>query len=392
MPLALSGFQRCRRRVLPCLAALGVCQLGACGGDGFPERQVGDDTCGAGPYFTVLPVSPVDIDMIAVIGGLGAPGHTLPTAHSGFLLAREGVPVLSPGLMGITAVRRVTYLSSPVREGETDFALHFRVCRDVEGWFGHLTSLGTAIPQPDAGDCQTYSTADETVETCTTTVANVTVTAGQPLGTGGLSADRGLLGLDFGLTDARVSNFYVTPSRHPDVTLHAVCPYEYFDAANQATLLAKIRDPARPTESPSGEPRCGTMEVDVAGTAKGVWAENGVFGPVSGDETRYITLADYPYRPQERLALSLGPSLLGAKVAVTGRATSGRVNRAFEDVSGDGLIYCYAGDTGLESWLLSLDADGFLTIERIAHATGAGPCAEDPSSWGFGGGALTLVR
>ena len=46
----------------------------------------------------------------------------------------------------------------------------------------------------------------------------------------------------------------------------------------------------------AGEPCCGTMEVDVAGTAKGVWAESGV-GPVAGDECGYITLADYPYRP-----------------------------------------------------------------------------------------------
>lgn len=356
------------------------------------------EACGPLPYFTVSPVAPADVDLIAVFGGLGAPGHTLPTAHSGFLLARENVPVFSPGRIQIANVRRVTYVSSSTRQGERDYAVFFNVCNDVEGWFGHLTSLAPGIPDNAAGSgCETYSTSDETVESCTQDVGDFILEAGDPLGTGGLSAARGLLGLDFGLLDYRVNNFYVTPSRHPDPTFHAVCPYEYFDAANRGWMLDAISDGGPPMETPAGQPRCGTMEVDVAGTAKGVWAEEGVTGQVAGDETRYITLADYPYDPQQRLALSLGPAALGARVAVVPRTTAGRVNRAFEEVTADGLVYCYdVADPsdfsfGL-SWLLVMPTASTLRIELINHAGSPSPCSESPASWQLGAAAAAMTR
>ena len=356
--------------------------IAACGDSSTSLGEAGG-SCGNSPYFTALPVAPGDIDGIVVFGALGAPGHTLPTAHSGFYLARAGVPVASPGDIALTRVRTVTYTASPTRQGVTDYALFFQVCKDVEGWFGHLTSLSAAIPTGPEGSCQTYDTSDETVRSCETKPKGVTLAAGDPLGTGGLSAELGFLGLDFGLLDDRVRNHYAKPSRFPDPTFHAVCPYEYFDATNRGTLLAMIRDPAHPDEVPTGEPRCGTMEVDVDGTAQGVWAEVGVTGQVAGDETRYITLANYPYRPQERLALSLGPATLGAMVEMTPRATTGRVNRAFDQITGDGVLYCYfSGDPSSgRSWFLSLSSGGNLTMEKIEHGQGASPCAADPGSW-----------
>jgi hypothetical protein len=274
----------------------------------------------------------------------------------------------------------------------------FSPSEDVEGWFGHLTSLAPGVPDNASGsNCQTYSTADETVESCSLDVEGLTLEAGDPLGTGGLSAARGFLGLDFGLLDRRVSNFYVTPARFPEPTFRAVCPYDYFDDANRAWMLAAIRDPARPLQVPAGEPRCGTMEVDVAGTAKGVWAEQGVTGQVQGDETRYITLADYPYDPQQRLALSLGPTALGARVAIVPRETTGRVNRAFEHVSPDGLTYCYEVAESADysfglSWLLAMPSAGTLQLELIQHPGAPSPCDSSPDGWQLGAGAVTLVR
>ena len=85
------------------------------------------------------------------------------------------------------------------------------------------------------------------------------------------------------------------------VDLRCVCPYELFDATIREILFSVLIDLGRPAEAPSGQPRCGSMEVDVVGTAKGVWAEIGGSGRVEGDETRYITLANHPYRPEEKL-------------------------------------------------------------------------------------------
>jgi hypothetical protein len=369
-----------------------VLWLGACS-DSVSGPQ--GDSCGPPPYFTALPVAVGDINLVTVVGGLGAPGHTLPTAHAGFALARAGVPVQSPGDLAVTDIRRVTYVASPTRQGERDYALFFQVCEELTGWFGHLTSLASTIPSNlEWTNCETYSTSDETVESCSVKPRDLTLPVGAAMGTGGLSAERGFLGLDFGMLDDRVENFYLSPQRHPPPTLHSVCPWEQFDAANQAALFSRLRDPARPTELPAGTPRCGTMAVDVAGTAKGVWAEVGVTGQVAGDERRYLTLADYPYRPQEMLALSLGPATLGAAVYLVPRQTSGRVNRAFEQVTSNGQIHCYtpgALNVGI-SWLLSVSPDNRLTIARVSHAPDASPCDADPTTWSLGPTAVVMVR
>ena len=136
------------------------------------------------------------------------------------------------------------------------------------------------------------------------------------------------------------------------------------------------------------------MVVDVAGTAKGVWALPSETQPVAGDETRYITLANYPYRPQDELALSLGSTDLGATVAIVSRQSSGRVNRAFELVTNDGLIYCYGPDVQLPGlrWLLSMTGPSALSIRKVA-ATLAVPniCTTDPATWSLAG-AVSMVR
>lgn len=384
---------RCRSVAGLALTATVLLALGACGDS---VSGPAGNACAAPPYFTAVPVATGDIDVVAVVGGLGAPGHTLPTAHAGILLAREDVPIRSPGSLAVTGLRRTTYLTSPNRQGERDFTVEFQVCKEVTGWIGHLTALSPAIPaaQLNWGNCETYSTALETVEACSARPTDLTIPAGAALGTGGLSAPLGLLGLDFGLLDSRVSHFHAAPQRHPQPSFHAICPWEQFDAASQSILFSKLRDKGQPAIVPGGEPRCGTMQVDVAGTAKGVWAEPGVTGPAAGDERRYITLANYPYRPEDMLALSLGPTTLGAKVAVVPRQSVGRVNRGFEQVGPDGQIYCYRSSApgATESWLLSLSAANSLTIERLVHPAGESPCAADPATWRFGPQAMSMTR
>ncbi len=367
--------------------------LAACGGDSISGPA--GEACGPGPYFTVLPAAANDIAAISVIGGLGAPGHTLPTPHAGLFLARENVPIRVPGDMAITELRRVTYLQSPTRQGERDYAVNFQVCSEVTGWFGHIVTLAPTIPTASIEwrNCETYSTSDERVESCLARPRDLRLSAGDALGTGGLSAARGFLAVDIGLLDTRVRHTYVSPGRFSLGQLHAVCTWEQFDAANRSVLFSKLRDLARPGVAPAGEPRCGTLQVDVAGTAQGVWAETGVSGPVQGDERRYITLANYPYRPQDELALSLGPANLGPFVAVVPRRSSGRVNRAFDQVRADGQIYCYTqAEAPTFSWFVSLTSDTALRIERVTHAVAASPCAADPGTWRFGGGAVSMVR
>ena len=94
------------RRVLPLLLVV----LGAC-----KSATDEGEPCGVAPYFTSIPVALPDMNAITVIGGFGAPVHTLPTAHAGIYLARAGVTVRSPGAIDVTRLRRTTYLTSAVR-------------------------------------------------------------------------------------------------------------------------------------------------------------------------------------------------------------------------------------------------------------------------------------
>lgn len=377
---------------LASVAVAGI--LAACGGSSSPTgAPTVNNACGAPPYFTMLPVSSSQIAGVSVFGGVDAPGHVLPTPHSGLFVTNERIPFVAPGDIQVTQVRRVRYLSSPTREDETDYALFFGVCRDVNGWFGHLPEVAPRLASVDFSDCEQYDTAFETVQSCTANLSGMSFSRGELLGLAGTSEALDLLAVDFGLTDDRVTNSYITPGRYPLPTLHAVCPYEAFDTASRDLFLSRLTDGARPSITPGGEPRCGTMQVDVAGTAKGVWVEEGVTGPVGGNEQHYISLVDYPYRPQEFLALSLGPADVGGRTALVPRGT-GRVNRPFEEVPADGLIYCYHGDTEYpdSSWLLSVATSGGLALELVDHPGTASPCLDDPSTWAFSGGAEAFER
>jgi hypothetical protein len=369
------------------LVLLGIVTgLGACGEDSIVGPAA--EACGPGPYFSTLPVPAVDLDAVPAFGGMDAPGHVLPTGHGGLFLTRADVPLRAPGDITITDLRRVRYSGPDVPPGEEDYAIFFQVCRGVTGWFGHVSTLASRFSPSSVeyGNCETYSVPWATVESCEARNLGIQVLEGDDLGGGGPV-------IDFGMLDDRVTNFYVSPHRFGGPN-HAVCMWEQFDAAIQAFLFSKLRDPARPGITPVGEPRCGTMEVDVAGTAKGVWAEPGA-GPIAGDERRYLALADYPYRPQMELVLSLGPESVGARLAVVGRASTGRVNRAFEEVGPDGLIYCYGPQVNgpsSSSWFVEVTSTTGLRIEHVAHPVGESPCDAAPESWSFGAAAVAMVR
>ncbi len=378
--------------VLATFASVAVASLAACGGVNLVGPAAGD--CPTTPYFTVSPAAMSDIGNIVVFGGLGAPGHTLPTAHAGFYLATEGAAVRAPGPIQIIGLRRTTYLASPTRQGKTDFTAEFQVCKQVSGWFGHLTTLSEFIPVTNGWtDCSRYSTAIESVETCRAKLENVSLAAGQALGTSGLSKALGLMGLDFGLLDSRVNNGYVADWRHPDPSRQATCAWDKFESSVQAQLFSKLSDPSRRSTVPAGEPRCGTMKVDVAGSLKGVWALPTETSPLKGNETGYITLANYPYRPEDQLALSLGPVSLGATVAVVARGPgTGRVNRPFEQVTNDGQIYCYGPETERQhlSWLITMTGPSAMSIKKVENSV-SNTCTDPPSTWSMAG-AVEMVR
>ncbi len=340
-----------------------------------------DPACPAGPVFTTSPIDPDQIDEIIGIGQFGAPGHVIPNEHGGIFVKGEGVPLHAPADGRITTLRRTKYLASTFRPGELDHAITFRPCASRESVFGHVTSLSEDLDALiTGGECQTYSTDHETVEACSVRIS-LQVRAGKVLGTvGGPSAK----GVDWGHHDAAHTNHFANPSRVTDAVLHTVCPYDDYAPTLRATLLDKMK---RKTE-----PRCGTVELDVDGTAQGLWVDAAHPTTQSGDERAFVTLGPQFDNPDTTLRLAVAPAALGGQERDVPVAHSGRKNRAFDEVTADGTVYCYAPFADDASFLLSLAPSGELRIERIEHGSGASPCNAEPSSWTLSPAAMTLVR
>jgi hypothetical protein len=347
--------------------------------------------CGSGASFTVLPVPFTAISAATVVGGMSPPAHSIPSDHAGFYLNGTGIPLSSPGAFRITQVKTTHYLASTFRAGQSDFGLEGNLCGGYQLGLAHIQSLVSKIQSHTGGNCTTYSTANETVQSCYNET-DIELSAGEPIGTvGGASA----AAFDFGVYQTGHQNAFVNPSRYSSLTLTAVCPYDPFtpDLRNQINSVL-----GQPGLFASGEsPMCGSMNVDVAGTAAGVWVLQS--GPVNqvGDETNFVTLAPHPLFPQSAQTFSIGPAALSSFVSggITRFpvAASGRVNRRFSEVPADGQIYCYCDDPAVSLFTYFVRLSGsVLTIQKVGHASGATPCHADPASWALDGTALGFIR
>jgi hypothetical protein len=347
--------------------------------------------CPAAPYFSQFPIDLDQIEHVSVLGGFSPPGHTIPTDHLGVYLKGVAIPFRAPANLQLWNLRRVTYVASPTRQGETDFAVEFKLCDTIVGIFGHMPTLSSRLmAMIQSPHCDRYSTADETVEACIMqNIAGVTLAAGEVLGTvGGKSAGA----FDFDLYDYNHMNRFTNPERVAFLGRHAICPLEQFAGTDREFLLSHVS--ANGQGLRTAEPRCGTMDVDVEGTAQGLWVTKS--NPINqmGDESAFVTLALDPGQPDDHLALAAGASGLGARLYRFPRLHSGRHNRDYAEIPSDGTIHCYDGDPYLPTTaiLLSLDTSREVTLERVEATQGISACAHDPSTWAHTPAAIKYIR
>jgi len=343
----------------------------------------GDAAPDGGPTYTFT-VSPIDLGSIAYIVGMGTfgvPGHVIPNEHGGIFVTGQGVTLRSPGAIRIANLRRTTYLTSPTRQGEADYAIMYFAGTSEDGVFGHVTSLAPRFAALMSGlQCSTYSTDVETVESCSVNVS-VDAAAGEALGTvGGATANV----VDWGHHDSAITNAFANPSRYTPALLHAICPYDRFEPSVRAALTAKLQRTATP--------RCGEVAVDVAGTAQGVWVDATHATAQLGDETSFITLAPQYDDPVHTLRLAAAPIGIGGQQLDVAIAATGSKNRPFNTVTANGAITCYAQDSGTASLFVALLPSGQLRVERVAHAAGQSPCDANPATWSFSGAAMNFIR
>ena len=368
------------------LALVAACSKGSSG----PSAPTSG--CGSTLQFTVLPVPIGAIASATPVGNMNPPQHSVPTDHSGIYLNGTGIPLVAPGPLVVYSVNRARYVTSAFRQGTSDYTLNATACNGYQVVLGHIQAPVAAITNAATTDCQTYSTANETVESCRANNVAIPFAAGAAIGSvGGVTSPS----FDFGLYAGTNVNAFVNASRYTGQTLTAVCAYDAFTPDLKAQLYGLI---GYPGDHASGEaPQCGTMTVDVAGTAAGVWVLQSAPVNQAGDETNFLSLVPHPLYPQSAQVISAGLATLINTDAPPydhlPALTSGRLNRRFRDVTGDGQVYCYVASlaTSRESYMLRLSASNVLAIQKFAHAQGASPCAADPATWTITG-STTYIR
>jgi len=350
-------------------------------GNNPPPLASEDPVCPTGAVFTASPVDPAQIDEVFGIGTFGAPGHVIPNEHGGIWVQGKDVPFLAPSAGRISTLRRTVFTRSSWRQGEADYAISFRPCAGQESVFGHVASLSPELEAlVGSGDCSSYDTDSETVESCNVQVS-IKVQAGQQLGTVGGDTNRGF---DWGHHVDTHVNHFANPSRLAPPVLHAVCPYDGYEGLLRDTLYAKIKR--------TGEPRCGTLELDKEGTAQGIWVDKANQANQGGDERMFVTLGPNYDSPDLAQRLALAPASLGGAQVDVPISHDGRKNRAFNEVAADGTVFCYVAQDAVVSFFLALSSAGELRIERVPHGLGASPCDGDPAAWNVSSAATTLVR
>lgn len=294
--------------------------------------------CSGNELFTVAPVDMSRIRGIDPLGHVQPTGHTMPSDHIYYYASTTTVaasPVYAPGDIHLTDFSSSRYLNaSPVY---TDYGVTFYACQNFRGFYGHIRTLTDSFAAKVAAypqTCYTYSTGGSTIERCSANT-NIPMTAGEIIG---YTATTGAI--DFGASDTRITPLgFVSPDRHVPYQRYSVCPIDYFSPGPRATMEAKLGrfDGGYPRVT---APICGTIDADVANTAKGYWYK---IGAPDYPEDPHLSLIDNNvYAPQQ--TISVGNSLPnggGLWYIFSKVSGAGQVDRAFEEVTADGNTYCY---------------------------------------------------
>ena len=385
----LSGLKMSRTGWVVILVLCAQGSISGCAKEKIPNP------CGRQHLFQILPVELSHIRYAAPIGILAPVGGSpLPKYHAGLMLNTLSSPVVAPVDLTVTQIRRVKYVTSPSRPGYEDYAIFFQVCDEVKGHFGHVTQVDASLVPPASQlECQTYSTVDETVESCSANT-EIRVTQGTQMATSGSAAHSPAI--DMGMSDSSVSDGFINPSRYGRVAEPGtLCPWDWYVESVKTSLYEKIGSQSQfTTESP----KCGSVALDRDGTVAGRWTLKSA--PADGRDSTagdFVVFAPEPYAAESRIALSTRIVALAPGVSnypKFPRELSGRVNISPSSIGVDGLIYCYVEglSTSTISFLVRMTSTQEMKAEKVPHSAGSSVCASDPSSWAFSGSAVDLIR
>jgi len=335
-------------------AVLAVLVIAAAGSAVYLSRGNSLPPCGSNqPLFSVLPVSSNDTVVLTPLGQMSPPDHVFPAPHQYIYVIDpthpldKEAPVYSPGDMMLTSIGLRHYNTLGSKTNYIDYTLVFYSCADFALYFHHVRSLRYQ-PFIDAAakilpTCHFSTQINE--DFCGGDVF-ISVKAGEMIGTTG-DLKAGAYGLDIGARDFRLPtgrSAFVDPSRLCPANrsaydrCYAVCAFSYFPMGVFSQLRFSSFDGTTRTEPPS----CGTIYLDVKGSAQGYWFGPGTPAPGASPEANNIYLGPDNVKP------SLGIFSVGTALAPLppGKysfvpATSGFINRNLSDITPDGEIHCY---------------------------------------------------
>ncbi len=305
--------------------------------------------CPNNSVYTVSPISPEKILNVIPLGNIGAPDHILPTDHIYLMVKNDNnidpskaVPVFAPADITITNITS----HKTLRNGKVfsdDYYIEFSPCKDIKARFDHVSTLPLRLMNllsQSKGQCEKNSPrpGDE-FSYCRYNVKQE-VKAGEELGTAGGGTSTSL---DFWTQDFRLKKLgYVNPNRYFEDQFYITCPIDYFEPTLKKILSEKFGSWSG--QKRTVEPLCGEVNQDIKGTAQGNWT--------SGDGK-----IDMPEHWTERLALahdnvdpSIGIVAIGGIISKSAKIQFpfmqvGLKNRNFSQITADGNIYCYEGET-----------------------------------------------
>tara|TARA_B100000315_G_scaffold207610_1_gene202426 strand:- start:1572 stop:2876 length:1305 start_codon:yes stop_codon:yes gene_type:complete len=326
--------------------------------------------CSLQTKLTIPPLNIDDYEVIAPLGNLNPPGHTLPTDHIYYYLTRDDVlgtvkaNIYAPGDIRIFSLDFSRYFIDGV-EQYIDYTIIFPPCRDQTLRFGHVRTLNTQLLEilnnSEVRCGEVYGLGPETYQYCWVDLA-LDVEAGTILGTAG-GFNFGSWALDLWAFDLSTPPLQYTSSMRyglslNDQSFHVVCPLDLFTdevRQEQESKVGLVGGNKRTIE-----PICGEVMQDISGTAQGNWFAGEDLTDMSKWD-KHLAFVHDNFDPAFS-AISIGGTVMDSGVWLFMAENNGTINRQFSDVTPDGKKYCYdaTANSGYNGF------PGFLIIQLLS--------------------------
>lgn len=341
----------------------------------------------------------LDFQYVVPLGNLNpGGGHVFPTDHIYYYLKinNSGSPVATsiyaPGDIWITKIAR-SEMNPGTASSKTDYAISFSPCKDLYGKFMHMATLSDelqtifdSVPEINL-NCSIHSAGGNAFRDCSLSTRHL-VSAGSEVAK--VFKTSVTHAVDFLLTDSRVAPLsFANPSHfsvHPtnDDLFHTVCPLDYFTEPLKSQMESVLGGSINggPVILRTTAPLCGSIVVDIVGTAQGIW-----FNPAQPTypEDSHLSLV-HDNMDTTLAVFAIGNSVTGLSsntyMFTPTSSPATRINVDFSLVA-PGNIYCYdnfmTGSAASPTLLLNMPDTTTIQIEK----TTATDCASlgAPSSW-----------